>query len=70
MRDRFIHAPFLEERVAEIVLGFGKVGPDGRRLLELKDGLVPLSFLAQRDAEIVMSLVIVGMKFQRLVKLE
>ena len=66
MGDRFVHPALLEQNVAEVVVGFRKVGLDLQRLLVMGDRFVHPALLEQRVAEVVVGFRVVGFDLQRL----
>ena len=66
MSDRFVHIALLEQRVAEVVVGFRVVGIDLQRLLVMDDRFVHIALLEQRVAEVVVGFRVVGFDLQRL----
>ena len=66
MDNRFIHLPVLEQKIAEIIVGFRKFRLDGQRLLVMPHRLVYLSALEQRVAEVILGIRVIGLDFQAL----
>ncbi len=65
MGDRFVHLALLEQRVAEVVLGFREVRFDLQRLLVMGDRFVHASLLEQSVAEVVLGNEVVRRAGQR-----